>query len=70
MKKLILTLFLLVNLSGLIKSQTTEWTVYSYGKNIHSIAHEGNFIWIGTTVGLVKLDKVTGFQTFYNKPSA
>ena len=42
------------------------WTQYSNGDYITAMAEEGNFMWIGTDVGLVRINKATGSTTFYN----
>ena len=67
MKKPILYLIALISLAGFINAQNPQWKNYTYGgDNISSIAEEDNNIWAGTEGGLVKFDKTTGIQTFYN----
>jgi len=44
-----------------------EWRNYTNGETIQSITEEGNFLWVGTQGGLVKLNKTTSQQEFYNK---
>ena len=46
--------------------QDPEWVNYTCGISIRSLAEEGDYIWAGTEGGLVKIDKTTGDQTFYN----
>ncbi len=65
MKKFLVLFCLLVS-STFIFSQNSNWINYNDVKNISSIALENNFVWIGTTNGLVKLDKTTGEETDYN----
>jgi len=59
-------LFLLFT-ANLILSQTQEWIHFTSGKNISCLADEGNYIWVGTGDGLVKLNKTTGELTVYDK---
>jgi ligand-binding sensor domain-containing protein len=40
-------------------SQLPDWTVYTNGKHITAIAAETDFIWAGTTGGLIKINKST-----------
>ena len=48
-------------------SQNPEWINYTNNDEILSMKMDGDNIWIGTTVGLVKLNKNTGDKMFYNK---
>ena len=48
-------------------NSSPEWINYTDGKNVYSTAIEGDIVWIGTWGGLVKLNKVTGETTFYNR---
>jgi ligand-binding sensor domain-containing protein len=56
----------LVSLSFL-DAQNPEWINYTNGKTIQALVIEGDNVWIGTTGGLVKLNKTTGEKTFYIK---
>jgi ligand-binding sensor domain-containing protein len=47
-------------------AQNPEWITYSNGNLIRSIVIEGDYIWVGTSTGLVKLNKTTGEPVFYN----
>ncbi|MCX7762036.1 MAG: hypothetical protein N2252_04250 [Candidatus Kryptonium sp.] len=51
-------------------SQNPEWINFTYGNNVLAIAFEGNYVWVGTTGGLVRLDKTTGAMTFYNRANS
>ncbi len=53
-----------------IYSQNPEWINYTCGKDITSLAEEGNYLWVGTEGGLVKIDKTSGNPTFYNKANS
>jgi len=48
-------------------SQNPEWINYTAGNYIFSLAIEGDYIWIGTTGGLVKLNMLTGEKVNYNR---
>jgi ligand-binding sensor domain-containing protein len=58
---------LLVFISSFSLSQTQEWIVFTSGKYINCLADEGQYLWVGTTGGLVKLNKTTGEFIIYNK---
>ena len=47
-------------------SQNSEWIAYTSGNSVTSLADEGADLWVGTTGGLVQLDKSSGTPTFYN----
>ncbi len=67
-------LFLFVNILLSVfyaNSQNPQWINYTNGDQISSIAYEGEYIWIGTyNGGLIKLDKVNGCTTFYNRANS
>ncbi len=65
MKILNLILILCVFLSNIVMAQT-QWINYTNGDYVFSIAEEGNSMWVGTSGGLVKIDKTTGNTIFYN----
>jgi ligand-binding sensor domain-containing protein len=48
-------------------SQNPGWINYTSGKWVTALAEENNYIWVGTSGGLVKIDKNSGSPTFYNK---
>ncbi|MFH1052207.1 MAG: two-component regulator propeller domain-containing protein [bacterium] len=43
-----------------------EWIQYTYGESITALAEEGDFVWVGTSAGLVKLNKETKDEIFFN----
>jgi len=45
---------------------TDEWRSYTAGHQIISIADDGNLLWVGTTGGLAKIDKMSRGVYFYN----
>ena len=48
-------------------SQTQEWIGFTSGKEILCLAEEGQYLWVGTNGGLVKLNKLTGEFIVYEK---
>ncbi len=58
------------SLNSTVLSQNPEWINYTNGQDINSIAIEDDYLWAGTTGGLVKLNKTTGESTFYNKANS
>ena len=59
---LLLTLFLV----NIISAQNPEWINYTCGKNVISIAIEGNTVWVGTQGGLVQFDMNSENMIFYH----
>ncbi|MEN3038802.1 MAG: two-component regulator propeller domain-containing protein, partial [Candidatus Kryptonium sp.] len=59
--------FILVLASNILFSQNPEWVNFTYGNDVYAIAIEGNYVWVGTSGGLVWLDMTTEVMTFYNK---
>ena len=51
-------------------SQNPEWINFTAGNYVGAIAVEGNYIWVGTSGGLVKIDRTTGNMTFYNRANS
>ena len=71
MKKfLFLLLSIWFGLGSTVLSQNPEWINYTNGQIVNSIVNEGDYIWVGTTGGLVKLNKETGESTFYNNSNS
>ncbi len=58
---------LLVVISSKGFTQNPIWMNYTNGDVINDIATSGNSLWIATSGGLVKYDKVTDQVTFFNK---
>ena len=65
MKTIQRLLFLIISLKFVLPifSQNPEWISYTNGDEVYSLAEEGNDIWVGTTGGLVQLDKSSGTPT-------
>lgn len=66
MKKKITTLLLILITVSISKAQNPEWINYYCGKENNVIVEESNFMWVGTSGGLVKIDKITNSSIFYN----
>jgi ligand-binding sensor domain-containing protein len=66
MKTLIVMFYSLVSLSALY-AKNPEWVNYTNGQYVPSLAIEGDNVWIGTNGGLVKLNKTTGEELFFNR---
>ena len=67
MKKILVIVFLLNIYSYTQQVNNPQWVNYTHSETVYSIAEEGNFLWIGTYGGLVKLDKTNLQKTFFNK---
>ncbi|MCK9400613.1 MAG: T9SS type A sorting domain-containing protein [Bacteroidales bacterium] len=70
MKKVFILLVILMYLIVPIYAQNPQWVQYTNGDEVTALAEEGNNMWVGTTGGLVKIDKSTGIQTFYNNANS
>ena len=51
-------------------SQNPQWLNYTNGDQVITIAVEGDFIWVGTVEGLVKINGISGEKTFFNKANS
>ncbi|MFC2131572.1 two-component regulator propeller domain-containing protein [Bacteroidota bacterium] len=60
-------LFILFNIPSLFAE---EWIQYTNLDDISDIAEDGDFLWIGTDAGLVKMNKETDEKTFYNNANS
>lgn len=68
---LAILVFAFVVFSQNANAQNPEWLSYYNGKNVTAVAADGNFVWLGTSVGnLVKLNITNGAMTFFNKANA
>jgi len=69
MKQLILLLLIFFfYFSSTTISQNPEWINYTNGDWINAIEMEGDLVWVGTLgAGLVKIDRISGKTTFYDK---
>lgn len=51
----------------LYSQQKPQWMYFSNGSHITCIEEDSGSIWVGTTAGLVQIDKQTMQKTHYNK---
>jgi ligand-binding sensor domain-containing protein len=51
-------------------SQNPQWINYTNGDEIYALADDGDYLWVGTRVGLVKIDKISQETSFYDKWSS
>lgn len=47
-----------------------SWIQYTDGEDITVLVEDGNYLWVGTTGGLVQLDKTTGNTAFFNNANS
>lgn len=66
MKKKITILLLILFTVSISNAQNPEWINYYCGKENNVIVEESNFMWVGTSGGLVKINKLTNSSIFYN----
>jgi ligand-binding sensor domain-containing protein len=64
-KAIISLVFVLILINPSI-SQTQEWIVFISRIYINCLADEGQYLWVGTNGGLVKLNKLTGDFIVYD----
>jgi ligand-binding sensor domain-containing protein len=70
MKTVYLTAFLaLFVFSSCLFSQNPEWIVFDTYKSINAIVSDGNYFWIGTEDGLVKMNLITKEKTYFQSHS-
>jgi ligand-binding sensor domain-containing protein len=58
-------LLVLLTVSGEIFSQLSDWVNYTHGDMLAEMYNDGDYLWIATDGGLVKLNKTTEEKTFY-----
>lgn len=69
LKNILLSGFLFILMNSLT-AQKPQWLNYTRGNSVRSIALVDDELWITTSGGLMKLDKKTGSETFYNKANS
>jgi ligand-binding sensor domain-containing protein len=67
-KRIFVTFLLFCSLP--IFAQYPDWKCFGKSQRITTFAEEGDFMWIGNYEGVVKLNKITGAKTFYNKANS
>jgi streptogramin lyase len=65
--KSIISLILILITTVFSVSFSQEWSVHLARKQINCLADEGEYLWVGTAGGLVKLNKSTGEFIVYDK---
>ncbi|MDR2621644.1 MAG: T9SS type A sorting domain-containing protein, partial [Dysgonamonadaceae bacterium] len=68
--KCLILLSLLIMYPALTFSQLTGWVNYTNGDMVTKILNDGDYLWIATDGGLVKMNKQTEEKTFYNRANA
>ena len=63
-KKIIITLSIVLNAIVCTDAQSQEWT--KLHTSIYSIVVEGDFLWIPSDIGLIRLDKTTEETVIYD----
>jgi ligand-binding sensor domain-containing protein len=70
MRKILSFLFFILWAFNFLFPQSPEWVNFTANKNILSLTVEGNYIWVGTKGGLVKLNMLTGEKVNYNSANS
>lgn len=63
MKKHILLLSAFVFFFFSLSAQNPKWITYTNTDDVNMLANEGNILWVGTTGGIVRLEKNTPLYT-------
>ena len=67
MKMFVLAVVLTLCLSDLAHAQNQQWIVYSSRRDmVNASVEEGEFLWLGSNRGLIRLEKSSGVATYYN----
>ncbi|MBN2354868.1 T9SS type A sorting domain-containing protein [candidate division KSB1 bacterium] len=53
-----------------VLSQNAEWFNYTCGSAISTLLQDGDFIWVGTEGGLVRINKTTMTRAFYTRQNS
>ena len=59
--------FIFLSFPAFVFPQLSTWVNYTNMDVVTSIKSDGDFLWIATNGGLVKLNKPTGEKTYYNR---
>ncbi len=70
MNKLILLITLFLLSIENYSQENSNWINYTSYDYVKSIVEDGNFLWIGTEGGLLKLDRLSFDKTYYNKANS
>ncbi len=65
------TLFLFLLLPAVfVTGQMNEWTSFTFTDNIRDMAEDGDYLWLGTTGGLIRYNKLDSTSVHYNKANS
>ncbi len=67
---LVLLFLFLFSSGSILKAQNPEWMNFANGNITISMVVEGNYLWIGTDGGLIKLNILTNEKVFFNKTNS
>jgi ligand-binding sensor domain-containing protein len=65
--KMALLFLLFLTLPSNIFSQLTDWVNYTRGDVLAKMYNDGDYLWVATDGGLVKLNKTTEEKVFYTR---
>ncbi|MGZ3866716.1 MAG: two-component regulator propeller domain-containing protein [Bacteroidia bacterium] len=65
--RLFIILISLFYLSEISVAQYTDWIYLAKNSSPPSLAEEGNFIWMSSSSGVIKMHKTTGNKTYFNR---
>ncbi len=63
-------LFIFIFVLDYTGAQQIQWSGYMNSESINCITEDGNYLWLGTSAGLVKYDKNSGATQTYSKYNA
>jgi len=61
---------ILISTISIVNAQNPQWINYTKSNSVYAFAEEGENMWVGTDRGLVKLDKITGNTTCYDRANS
>ena len=59
-----------MSLANTLYSEEPQWINYTNGDIITVLVEEGEFIWVGTNGGVIKINKSTKETVFYNSSNS
>ncbi len=51
-------------------AQYTDWANFTNGNEVNALAKDANYVWVGTSGGLVRIEKSSGTSTIYTKENS
>jgi len=61
---------ILISTISIVNAQNPQWINYTKSNSVYAFAEEGENMWVGTDKGLLKLDKITGNTTRYDRTNS